>query len=239
MRRPDPLQPAVSGPSRPASDTGSAAARCARPAPGCAAGAAWRPAGRCARGGARSSPRTCPPFPAGPARPAQPHAARPARRCASPRRDDLARSGCPPARSRSRRYRRCARPAVVPPRIRPTPVRCLQVPARPEREPQKPRCRRPGTRWSSSAHRSSARRACLTVPGSIAPGQGQGGTVQLDRPREAAVLLLVGHDHLGRPGCGSLTGSCCRVQPPLGVPQPGLNSLELAAGQQRPGESRR
>ena len=34
-----------------------------------AAGAAWRHADRCARGGARSCPRTCPPFPAAPAPP--------------------------------------------------------------------------------------------------------------------------------------------------------------------------
>ena len=75
--------------------------------------------------------------------------------------------------------------------------------------------------------------------GHIAPGQGQGGAVQLDHRREAAESLVVDDDHLRRCGWRSLTDTGRGVQPPLGVPQPGLNALELAAGQQRPGTARR
>ena len=56
--------------------------------------------------------------------------------------------------------------------------------------------------------------------GQIAPGHGQGGTVHLDRRREAAKFLVVDDDHLRRRGLGSFTGTCRGVQAPLGVPQP-------------------
>ena len=55
------------------------------------------------------------------------------------------------------------------------------------------------------------------------------GTVHGDRTRETAKLLFVHDDHLGRWGFRSLTPVCRRVQPPFGVPQAGLNALELAA----------
>src|SRR6266536_819991 len=114
-------------------------------------------------------------------------------------------------------------------------VRRLEVPARPGREPQEPRC--PGT-----AEVVLLRRTIERPPGvphgaeHIAPSQGLCGTVQLDRPREAAKFLVVDDDHLRRWGLGSLTDILRCVQPPLGVPQSGLNALELAASQQRPGK---
>jgi hypothetical protein len=36
----------------------------------------------------------------------------------------------------------------------------------------------------------------------LAPGQSHRGTIYLDCRRKAAVFLLVGNDHLGRPGSG-------------------------------------
>ena len=61
--------------------------------------------------------------------------------------------------------------------------------------------------------------------GHVAQHQGLPGTGHRDRPREAAVFLLVHHDRPVRR----------RVQPPLGVPQPGLDARELAAHQERMG----
>ena len=238
MRRPDLLQPGVSEPSRPASDTGSAATRCARPAPGCAADAAWRQASRRARGRPRSSLRTCLPCPAEPARPAQVHAAMPARRCASPRRDDLAQAGCPPARSRSRRYRRCARPAVVPPRIRHTPS------ARP-RDPRSSRTRAPEPRCRSTDEVVLLRRKIERPPGvphgagHIAPGHGPGRHGTARSP----------------PGGGEIPRRRRRPSPPMGLgilhrylasrpatarrPAAGLNALELADGPAMPRQVQR
>ncbi len=238
MRRPDLLQPGVSAPSRPASDTGSAATRCARPAPGCAAGAGWRHAGRRARGRPRSSRRTCLPFPAEPARPAQAHAAMPARRCASPRRDGLAQAGCPPARSRSRRYRRCTRPAAVPPCTRHTPS------ARP-RGPRSPRTRAPrvplpkhgrGGRQQAK-DRAPAGRAARCRAHRPEPGPGRHGTAR--SPPGGGEIPRRRRRPSPPTGLGSLTDTCRRVQPPLGVPQPALNALELAASQQCPGKAQR
>ena len=94
---PDLLQPAGSEPSRPASDTGSAAARCARPAPGCVSRCCVA-ASRSLRSRQSSLMPTC--MSAAPrqhrARVSRSRAAIPARRCSSPRGDGLARSGCPP-----------------------------------------------------------------------------------------------------------------------------------------------
>ena len=112
----------------------------------------------------------------------------PARRCASPRRGDLARAGCRPVLSRSRRYRQCARPAAVRPCIRRTP-RARPRDPRSSRTPAPVFPRPPARqRWSSASATSSARRACLTRAGHIAPDQGQGGAVQLDHPREATIF---------------------------------------------------
>ena len=57
------------------------------------------------------------------------------------------------------------------------------------------------------------------------------GTVHGDRTRETAKFLFVHDDHLSRWGVRSLTRVCRRVQPPFGVPQSGLNALELAVEQ--------
>ncbi len=120
----------------------------------------------------------------GPPCPAGRHAARPARRCASRRRDDPASAGCPPARSRSPRMS-----AMWPARRSPAiafgvrRVRRRQVPARPEREPQQSPRRRPGRGGRPSGASSSAWRACRTVPAQIAVSQGQGGPVHRDRRR--------------------------------------------------------
>ena len=164
MRRPDLLQPPVSGPSRPASDTGSAAARCARPAPGSAASAAWRRAGRRARGGARSSPRTCPPFPAEPARPARRtlqcllvgahRLAETTLRTPDIRQRDRAPEGVgdvpgPPQSRHAFGIPRC--PASRSPLAQDASPMSAAAAARP--------------RWSSAGESSSARRACRTVPG--------------------------------------------------------------------------
>ena len=113
----------------------------------------------------------------------------------------------------------------------------LQIPARPEREPRAVPLPKRGGGGPRSGARSSARRACRTVPGDIAPGQSQPGAVQLDRRREAAEFLLVGDDHLRRRDLRSLTAACRWFQPPFGVPQPALDSLELADSQQRPGKA--
>ena len=75
----------------------------------------------------------------------------------------------------------------------------LEVPARPEREPQERRCR-------STAEVLVRRRKFERPPGvphgagPIAPSQGLGGTVQLDHRREAAKFLVVDDDHLRRWG---------------------------------------
>ena len=180
-RRPDRPGPRVCAPSRRASDTGSAATRRARPAPGCAAGAAWRPADRRARGGARSCPRTCRPCPAGPARPAPPRAAMPARRCASPR----ARRPCA--------IRMSARAMAQPKDVGDVPG-----PRRPamhsayagalSRDPRSSRTRAPGApaaaaraRWSSSG--SEVERppgvAARCRPHRPAPGPGRHGTAAI------------------------------------------------------------
>lgn len=107
--------------------------------------------------------------------------------------------------------------------VRPVPV--LEVPARPRREPQQPRGR-------GAAEVVPLRRPIERPPGvlhgvgNVAPGQGQRGPVQLDHAREAGELLLVDDNPLRRWG----------VQPPLGVAQPVPDAVELAAGQQRPGQ---
>ena len=92
----------------------------------------------------------------------------------------------------------------------------------------------PRPRWSSSPTRSSARRAWVTVPATSPRSQGLPGTVHGDRPpaerrnSSSSTTTISG----GRARIRRVTGR--RVQPPLGVPQAGLDALELAAHQQRP-----
>ena len=236
-RRPDLPRPPGPAPSRPASDTGSAAARRARPAPGCAAGAAWR-----RRRSSRSRwSSLMPDVHVG--RPPQHRpallAARqlqaPARRCASRRGDGLARSGCRPGRSRSRARRRCARPAAGSPCTRRTP-RCAASrsplaqdaspssacgPAAPEVVVRRRRGRAPAGRASRCRPHRPATSACA-------------GAVHRDRAREAAELLLVHDDHRRLTGASIWHCQLSCVQPPLGVPQARLDALELAARHQRP-----
>ena len=98
-------------------------------------------------------------------------------------------------------------------------MRCLQVPARPEREPQEPRCRG-AEPWSSAGARSSVRRACRTVPGtsprtraraerysSIAPGRRRYSS-------SSATTISAGR------GRGSLTGEL--LPPPATVRRPAV-----------------
>jgi hypothetical protein len=78
----------------------------------------------------------------------------------------------------------------------------------------------------------------LGVPDSasrIAAGQGLSGTVQLDQRRETAVFPLIGNDH-SRRDVRFLIVAYCWLQPPLGIPQAALDSLEFAAYQQYPGK---
>ena len=130
----------------------------------------WRQPGRCARGGSRSSRRTCPPFPEGPTRPARMRAAMPARRCASRRRDDLACAVCPPWRSRTRRCRPRARPAVAPPCNRHTPgalppgLRSSRTPAPTARTPTHagdglPQAKAPAPAWHAASVPGASPRA--------------------------------------------------------------------------------
>ena len=161
----------------------------------------------------------------------------PARRCASPRRDDPARcrmsasviaqprtSEMCPARSQARH------------RTRRTPVRGLEIPARPGREPQQRRLPQPRPRWSSSATRSSARRACVTVPATSPRTRARAArysSIAAGRRRNSSSSTTT----IAAAGAWrSVTGIRRRVQPPLGVPQACLDALELAARQQRPDE---
>ena len=144
-------------------------------------------------------------------------------------------AGYPPARSRTRGRRRRARPAAAPPCIRHTPgAPASRSPLAQDASPSSPA--------ADAAPEVVVLRRKLERPpgvphgaGHVAPSQGQRGAVHLDRPREAAELLVVDDDHLRRRGLRVPRGTGRRVQPPLGVPQPGLDALELAASQQRPG----
>ena len=159
MRRPDLLQPPVSAPSRPASDTGSAAARCARPAPGSAATAAWRRASRVlAVELAHPYIHVCRSPQNRPAllgRKLQgllvgAHGlAEPALRTPYIRQRDRAAEGVGDVPGPPQPRHALGIPGVP----------GIEVPARPGREPHECRCRsRP--RWSSAGESSSARRAC-------------------------------------------------------------------------------
>src|SRR6185295_10931022 len=109
----------------------------------------------------------------------------------------------------------------------------LEVPARPGREPHE--CRGRSTAKVVVSRRTFERPPRVPYgAGPVAPDQGLGGTVQFDFRREAAEFRVVDDDHLRRRGLGSVTdtcrpATCCPAQPPLGVPQPGLNALVLAA----------
>ena len=104
----------------------------------------------------------------------------------------------------------------------------LQIPAAPVHEPQQSRCR-------SAAEVVVVKRKLdrpLGMPdgaGCVAQGQSLPGAVHLDLRRETAVFLLVGDDHLRRRDLGFLTVACRWLQPPLGISQSALDSLELAA----------
>ena len=109
----------------------------------------------------------------------------------------------------------------------------LQIPAAPVHEPQQPRCR-------SAAEVVVVKRKLdrpLGVPdsaGCVTPGQSLSGAVHLDHRRETAIFLLVSDDHLRRRDPGLLTVACRWLQPPLSIPQPALDSLELAAASNAP-----
>ena len=66
----------------------------------------------------------------------------------------------------------------------------------------------PRARWSSSPARSSARRACVIVPATSPRTRAVSGAVHRDRGRERAERLLVDDDHLAAPG--RLVGSSHR-----------------------------
>ena len=90
----------------------------------------------------------------------------------------------------------------------------------------------PRVRWSSSGDEVErlpgvchGARPHRPAPGPC-PARAHG-----DRTRETAKCLVVHDDHRSRWGVRSRTPVCRRVQPPFGVPQAGLNALELAATQ--------
>jgi hypothetical protein len=68
-------------------------------------------------------------------------------------------------------------------------------------------------------------------PGHITPGQGLPRTEKGGHPRQTAKFLFVYDDHPRHWGFRSLVHVSRRVQPPFGIPQPGLYALELAAEQ--------
>ena len=110
------------------------------------------------------------------------------------------------------------------------PVRCLEIPARPGGESQERRCR---SALEMVVLRDEVERppGVFHGAGHIAQSQGLSGTVHGDRTRETAKFLFVHDDHRRRRGVRSRAHVCRRVQPPFGVPQAGLNALELAARQ--------
>jgi hypothetical protein len=117
------------------------------------------------------------------------------------------------------------------------PVRGLEVPTAPEREPHQGRC--PGLGEVVLVGRAvDGPLGVVDGGGRVASNQGQGGAVHLHRPGKPQKLSPVDHDHPLREGprARMVTG---RLQPPLDVLQPVLDAVELAAGHQRPDEAHR
>ena len=150
-------------------------------------------------------------------------AAIPARRCASPRGDDPARSGCRRGRWRSRSRRRGARPcSQARHAVGIRPVRGLEIPARPGGESQEPRCRAapevvilgdeverpPGVAHGAGHDRPR--------PGPARPGRWRS-------RRQAPELLVVHDDHLRWRGRSVALGprpSCpATARRPAGAPR--------------------
>ena len=71
--------------------------------------------------------------------------------------------------------------------------------------------------------------------GHIAEDPGLAGPVHGDRARQLAERRLVDDDHRARRLGGPIRGLVHRAEPPLGVPQPLLDSLDLAPDEERPG----
>jgi hypothetical protein len=116
-------------------------------------------------------------------------------------------------------------------------VRGLELAVTPEGEPHEGR--RPGSGEVVAVGGTVDRPPGVADGGGgVAPDQGQGGAVHLDRPGKARQLSLVDDDHPRRRGWRArvLTAG---LQPALDVGQPLLDALELPAGHQRPDEAHR
>ena len=189
-----------------------------------------------ARGGARRSRRTCPPFPAGPA-PVWSAASRSdplvgAHRVAEATLDDL------DVGQRDRTAQDVGDvtgPLQARHRLGVARVRRLEVPAAPGGEPdeRRPRLRDRGGRPPRAA-RAPAGRSSPCAPAS--PRQQRlRGAVDRDPAREAAELVLVHHDHLGRrPPARHVPGS----RPATARrPAAAARHRRVAGGHQRPDEA--
>ena len=113
-------------------------------------------------------------------------------------------------------------------------ARGLEIPARPGGERQEPGC--------ASAPEVVVLADEVERPpgmghgaGHIAEDQGLSGPVHGDRARQSAERRLVDDDHRARSLGGPVHGLVRRVEPPLGVPQPLLDALDLAPDEERPG----
>ena len=112
--------------------------------------------------------------------------------------------------------------------------RRLEIPARPGGECQEPGC-------------ASTRKVVVLADevqrppgmgrgaGHVAEDQGLAGPVHGDRARQATERRLVDDDHRARWRGSPVRGLVRRVEPPLGVPQPLLDALDLAPDEERPG----
>jgi hypothetical protein len=108
------------------------------------------------------------------------------------------------------------------------PVPGLEIPAAPVHEPQQRRRRSPAEMVVLN-HQLDRPLGVPDSTGCVAPGQSLPGAIRLDHRRQTAVFLLIGDDHLRPWDVRFLTLACRWLQPPLGIPQPALDSLELAA----------
>ena len=231
-RRPDLPPPAVSAPSRPASGTGSAAGPDARPAPCSSAGAAWRRADRCVRSSSWLSP-TC--------------------MSATPRSGGAGLLGRTLQSPRVRAHR-LAETALCDPDVGqgdgathhvgevpgpspdwPCPRRTSGAPARDRQSSSTrvPEVRRPPPPPDMVVRAGEVERppGMGHGAGDVAEDLGLSGPVHGDRTRQSAEPP--GHDD--HP---SMLAPAVVVQPPLGVLQPRLDALELAARSSAPRRTR-
>ena len=116
-------------------------------------------------------------------------------------------AGCPPARSRTRGRRRCARPAAGPPCTRRTPA--CAASRSPLAQDASPRSAAAAARprWSSSARARAPAGRASTVPATSPRARACPARYTRDRTREPAELLLVHDDHLRRPGLAVRSGT--------------------------------